>query len=236
MIFLRSLLFNICFTAWSFSSAFLLAPFFIISSDCSQRVGPIWGNVSLWLAKVICGITYEVRGREHISATPVIYASKHQSAWDTIIFLILLNAPAFVLKRELLRIPFWGWYLWRMKMIAIDRGAGSSSIKHMMKQAKEVLANGRSIIIFPEGTRTRPGADAHYHPGIIALYSMLNVPVVPVALNSGLFWGKNAFMKRPGTITIEFLPAIAPGMNKSEFLPKLQNTIETASNTLLPPS
>lgn len=233
MILLRSLLFNLCFTVWSFSAAFLLLPYFIISEHAVQRVGPIWGGVSLWMAKVICGITHEVRGHEHISQSPVIYASKHQSAWDTIIFLIVLKAPAFVLKRELLRIPFWGWYLWRMKMIAIDRGAGSSSIKHMVKQAKAALAHGRSIIIFPEGTRTRPGETPHYHPGIVALYSTLGVPVVPVALNSGLFWGKNAFMKRPGKIVLQFLPAIPAGEPKQSLLPRLQETIETASGKLL---
>lgn len=230
---LRSLLFNLCFAVWSFSAAFLLAPLFVFSGRATQLAGPIWGHVSLFMLRAICGIRHEVRGREHMPMQAAIIASKHQSAWDTIIFLLLLPAPAFVLKRELLRIPFWGWYLWRMKMIAIDRSAGASSIKHMTKQARQAIADNRSIVIFPEGTRTRPGAQAHYHPGLVALYSMLDAPVVPVALNSGLFWGKNAFLKRPGTIVIEFLPPVPPGLPKNQLLPRVQDAVETASNRLL---
>ena len=195
--------------------------------------GAPWANGVLFLARIICGIRYEVRGREHISDKPVIYASKHQSAWDTVIFLTLLHHPAYVLKRSLLRIPLWGWYLWRMKMIAIDRSGKASSLKQMVKDCKAALADNRSIVIYPEGTRTRPGATPHYHPGIIAMYSQLAVPVVPVALNSGLLWGRDAFLKRPGTITIEFLPPIPPGMDKKQFANQLENTIESASNRLL---
>ncbi len=233
MIVLRSVLFNLCFFGWSVLAAFLFVPLFATSVSSCQRVADPWARVSLWLARVICGIRHEVRGSEHIVHGPVIYASKHQSAWDTIIFLTLLRCPAYVLKRELLWLPFWGWYLWRMRMIAIDRAAGMSSIKHMLRQAKEQLAQRRAIIIYPEGTRTSPGAAPHYHPGILALYSQLDVPVIPVALNSGLFWGKNAFLKRPGTITIEFLPAIPPGLPRDEFMAKLQESIETASQRLL---
>lgn len=233
LIFSRSLIFNICFLGWSFFAAFLLAPFFIISTRSCQRVGPIWAHVCLWLAKTICGITYEIRGKEHIPTVPAIYASKHQSAWDTIIFHVIFDRAAFVLKRELLRIPCWGWYLWRMNMIAIDRSAGASSIKSMVKQSKQAILDNRPIVIFPEGTRTRPGAAPHYHPGIAALYSMVDAPVLPVALNSGKFWGKNAFMKYPGKIVLEFLPALPKGMSNSELQEQLQHSIETASNKLL---
>ncbi len=233
MILLRSLLFNLCFFGWSVGAAFLFVPLFLTSVSTAQRVGRPWALVSLWLARVICGIRYEIRGHEHLTDGPVIYASKHQSAWDTIIFLTLFNCPAYVLKRELLLLPFWGWYLWRMKMIAIDRAAGASSIKHMIRQSKDALAERRPIIIFPEGTRTAPGATPHYHPGILALYGMLDVPVIPVALNSGMYWGKNAFNKHAGTIIIEFLPSFPPGLPKAEFMQKLQTTIETASQNLL---
>jgi 1-acyl-sn-glycerol-3-phosphate acyltransferase len=231
-VFLRSLLFNICYTGWAMGSAILFAPLFLASSHTSLRVGHPWATVTLWLARVICGITYEVRGREYMSSQPVIYASKHQSAWDTMIFLTLFPAPAYILKRELLRIPLWGWYLWRMKMIAIDRSAGASGLKDMVKQAKATIAAGRPIIIFPEGTRRSVGAEAVYHPGIIALYNQLKLPVIPVALNSGVFWGKNAFTKRPGKIIMEFLPPVAPGLPKEEFMAQLQSSIETASAAL----
>ncbi len=233
LLIIRSVLFNIAFFAWAFISAILFIPFFIISDRTAQQVGKPWAVLSLFFARTLCGIKYEVRGTENIQNTPAIYASKHQSAWDTIIFHILLKRAAFVLKKELLRIPFWGWYLWRMKMIAIDRSAGASAIKQLIRDSKAALEEGRPIIIFPEGTRTRPGAAPNYLPGTTAMYSALNVPVVPVALNSGVYWGKNAFFKTPGTIIIEFLPPIAPGMNKKEFAQKLENDIENATNKLM---
>ena len=230
MIFLRSLLFNLCFLAWAMFSAILFAPFFLFSPRCA---GAPWARLSLWMVRIICGIRYEVRGREHITNQPVIYASKHQSAWDTIIFLVLLRWPAYVLKRSLLRIPLWGWYLWRMRMIAIDRSAGAGSMKQMIRDGKAALAMNRSLVIFPEGTRKKPGAPPDYHPGIVALYNQLGVPVVPVALNSGCYWGKDAFHKYPGTIIIEFLPPIPPGLDKKEFAARLQETIESASQKLI---
>lgn len=233
MIFIRSLIFNIAFFVWAMLASVLFAPLFFISTPASLKCGNPWAKGSLILARIICGITFEIRGEKNLLSMPAIYASKHQSAWDTLIFLVLLKHPAYVLKRELLRIPLWGWYLWRMRMIAIDRSAGASAMKTMMKQAKEALADNRPIVIYPEGTRTRPGATPHYHPGTTALYSFLKVPVVPVALNSGYYWGKDAFLKRPGKIIIEFLPAIAPGMDKEQFTTTLQNTIETASQKLL---
>lgn len=232
MIFLRSLVFNICFTGWALLSSVMFAPLFLISSQASLAAARPWAKGVLWLARVILGITHEVRGEEYISYQPVIYASKHQSAWDTAVFLILLRHPAYVLKKSLLRLPGWGWYLWRMRMIAIDRKAGASTMKRLLRQAKERLAEGRAIIIYPEGTRTKPGAMPNYHPGVAALYG-LNVPVVPVALNSGCFWGKNAFLKHPGRIVIEFLPPIAPGMKRDAFMSLLQERIETASQKLL---
>jgi 1-acyl-sn-glycerol-3-phosphate acyltransferase len=231
--FARSALFNLAFFSWSMLMAIVFAPMFILSSRASVRAGRPWAAGSLWLAEKICGITYEVRGVENITYRPVIYASKHQSAWDTVIFLVLFRWPAYVLKKELLRIPLWGWYLWRMRMIAIDRKGKGSSIKRMIMQSKDALYAERPIVIFPEGTRKLPGAEPQYHPGVVALYNQLHVSVVPVALNSGVYWSKNAFFKRPGKIVIEFLPALDPGLEKKEFAEQLQNAIETASQKLL---
>ena len=233
MTFLRSLVFNAAYLSWCMLSAIFYAPLFLVSSRTALRAGAPWAFVILLLARVICGIKYEIRGREYIQDKQVLYASKHQSAWDTVIFWALLSQPAFVLKRELLRVPLWGWYLWRMNMIAIDRSAGAPGLKDMLRQSKNAIASGRPIIIFPEGTRTKPGAAPNYHPGVLALYSSLKVPVIPVALNSGVFWGKNAFTKHPGTIIIEFLPPIPPGLAKDEFMPRLQEAIENASQKLL---
>lgn len=226
LIFIRSLIFNICFIAWAFIASVIFSPLFLISRPASLHCGRPWAKGVLFLARHILGITHELKGAEHITNQPVIYAAKHQSAWDTVIFLSLLDAPCYVLKRELLRIPFWGWYLWRMGMIAIDRSGGASTIKQMVKDAKERVAEGRTIVIYPEGTRTIPGAEPNYHPGILALYSQLKIPVIPVALNSGLFWGKNAFFKRPGTITLSFLPPLPPGLPKGELMQTLQTQIE----------
>ena len=231
MLFIRCLLFNLTYFLWSMAASILFAPLFAISPRVAQRVGSPWAKGVLLLARLFCGITYEVRGAENIPARPAIYASKHQSAWDTMIFLILLPRTAYVLKRSLLRIPLWGWYLWRMKMIAIDRDGGSSSMKQMIKDSKEAINDGRPIVIFPEGTRTPAGTTGQYHPGVTALYSFLKVPVVPVALNSGVSWAKDSFLKKPGKIIIEFLPAIE-GVPKDAFLPQLQERIETASRRL----
>lgn len=235
MLFIRSLLFNIAFFGWSVLSAFLFAPCFLISVRCTQGIARPWAAVSLLLARAICGITYEIRGREHLDALggqPVLIASKHQSAWDTIIFHMLFFCPAYILKRSLLLLPFWGWYLWRMEMIAIDRSAGASSMKSMLRQARAVLEKNRSIVIFPEGTRTAPGAKPHYHPGVVALYNQLKPTVLPVALNSGAYWGRDAFIKRPGRIILEFLPPIPPGLPKEEFARTLEQAIESASGRL----
>ncbi|MGE0753527.1 MAG: lysophospholipid acyltransferase family protein [Alphaproteobacteria bacterium] len=233
MIFLRSFLFNILFFCWAMISAVIFAPYFITSPAASRTAGRPWAKGALWLARVVCGIRYEVRGAEHIARQPVIYASKHQSAWDTIIFLCLLHHPAYILKESLLRIPLWGWYLWRMEMIAIDRSAGASTIKKIVRDAKAVMEKGRPVVIFPEGTRKRPRAPLDYQPGILALYKQLNVPVVPVALNSGIFWGRDAFLKRPGTVVIEFLPAIEPGLDKKVFSARLTEAIENKTGLLL---
>lgn len=233
VIFLRSLIFNIAYWAWSMLASILFAPLFAISHKAAMRAGRPWALGVLWLARVICGITHEIRGQEHFIDGPVIYASKHQSAWDTVIFLTLFKTcPAYVLKRELLRIPLWGWYLWRMKMIAIDRSGQSSTMKQMIRDSKEAQALGRAIIIFPEGTRTKAGTTSDYHPGVIALYSFLKTPVVPVALNSGCYWAKNAFLKRPGHIIMEYLPAIPQGLNRDAFNTRLHEAVETRSMAL----
>ncbi len=232
-LFLRSLTFNLTFFAWAFVSSIIFIPLFIISPKTALMAGKPWAEGCLLLARIFCGIKYEIRGKENIGNTPVIYASKHQSAWDTIIYLTIFPNVAYVLKKELLRLPFWGWYLWRMEMIAIDRSAGASSLKQMLRDSKTVLGKGRPIVIFPEGTRTKPNSQPDYQSGITAMYSALNVPVVPVALNSGVYWGKNAFFKKSGTIIIEFLPQIPAGLAKKEFIERLQNDIETITTKLM---
>jgi len=229
---IRSALFNALFWLWVLSLVVVL-PIAYIYRPFSHNVSRAWAHVSLWLLRVLCNITHEIRGKEHIPAGTVIVASKHQSAWDTIIFWLLFNRPSFVLKRELIFFPVFGSYLVLLQNIYINRKAGASAIKQILRQAQDRVKEGRSIIIFPEGTRTMVGAASVYHPGVAALYQNLELPVVPVAVNSGLYWSKNAFVKQPGKIIMEFLPPIQPGMKNREFLGALQEQVETATNRLV---
>ena len=232
MIYIRSLLFNIAFWVLIVLVGVGGLPITLVYRPFAYTVSKGWAVGSLWLLRVLCNIRYEVKGREYIPDNAAIIASKHQSAWDTIIFWTLLKRPAYVLKRELIFFPVFGWYLVFLKNIYIDRKSGASAMKKMLREAKDCVASGRPVIIFPEGTRTLPGTTQPYHPGVAALYQHLQVPVVPVTLNSGLLWQKNAFVKKAGVITIEFLPPIPPTAQKSrDFLVTLQKIIEAHSYT-----
>jgi len=146
---------------------------------------------------------------------------------------VVFADPAIVLKRELMMIPFYGWYLWKAGMIAIDRAAGASALKRMVASSEQVAGEGRAIVIFPEGTRTAPGVQHPYQPGVAALYRQLGLPLVPVAVNSGVFWGRRRFAKRPGRITIEILPPIPPGGDRRAVMAELESRIETATARLV---
>lgn len=233
MIFLRSLLFQILFYAWTALCAFLGLPFMLMSRLSMMRFGTEWSRVTLWLLRVTVGLTHELRGREHLPPGPALIAMKHQSAWDTFAVPILFPLAAMVIKRELGYVPFYGWYALKAGMIPIDRKGGAKALTGMVDACKERLAEGRSIQIFPEGTRSAVGATVKYHPGVAALYSALSVPVVPVALNSGLFWRRRAFTKRPGKIIVEILPAIAPGADRRAMLAELGTRIEEATARLV---
>ncbi|MEM7224852.1 MAG: lysophospholipid acyltransferase family protein [Pseudomonadota bacterium] len=234
MIWLRSCLFNIAFYGWTTFICGLVMPFvFLFAKPVGVFfVGRFWARISMAMARLICGIGHQVVGLEHLPEGPCIVAVKHQSAWDTLVFSQLLYNPSYVLKKELTRIPFFGWSLLRVGMVAVDRSGGAKALKDMLAAAKRRIAEGRQILIYPEGTRTAPGQRRPYHPGVAALYRELGVPVVPVALNSGLFWGRRAFTKTPGTITVEFLPPIAPGMARKAFMARLEEDIEGASERL----
>jgi 1-acyl-sn-glycerol-3-phosphate acyltransferase len=145
-----------------------------------------------------------------------------------VVFLAIEDHPAYVIKRELLRLPIYGWYCAKIGMIGVDRSAGARALITMARAAKPVAAEGRAVVIFPEGTRTAPGAPPAYQPGVYALYRDLGVPVVPVAIDSGRFWGRRTFMKHPGVITVEYLPPIPAGLDRASFMTALQTAIETA--------
>lgn len=234
MLVLRSLLFQFLFYFLTLVICLTAAPGVLLTRKFATRVETFWAHIMLWALKATVGLDFEVRGRKHIPDGPMILASKHQSAWDTIVFAVALHDPVYVLKKELLHIPVYGWYLYKLDMIAIDRDAGVSSMKNMIRQARRVIGEGRRhIVIFPEGFRGVPGERLPYQPGVAGLYGMLGIPVVPVALNSGLFWGRRKILKHPGTITLEFLPAIAPGMARETFMAELEGRIEAASERLM---
>jgi 1-acyl-sn-glycerol-3-phosphate acyltransferase len=227
--FLRSSLFLLWFTVISAVMHIGLLPLFLLPAGVSLGAARVWARLVLFGLRWIAGTGLEVRGK--LADARVLVASKHFSMWETIGFLSLLPRPAIVLKKSLLKIPFYGWYARKMGMIAIDRSAGAKAIRVMAAQARRALDANRPIVIFPEGTRKEPGAIADYKPGVAALYALLQVPCVPVAHNSGLFW--SGFWKRPGTIVVEFLDPIPPGLSRHRFMEDLQTRIEAATNRLL---
>ena len=230
---LRSSLFNVCF--FSVCLLFVLATALALPLPrrATQWSYRLWVHAVLWLSRFVIGLDYQVRGEEHIPAGGAVFASKHQSAWDVGIFHVVTKDPAYVLKKELLLIPFYGWTLRKAAMIDIDRAGGASALKRMVRKARQALAGGRAIIIFPQGTRIAPGERHPYHPGVAALYAGTSAPIVPVALNSGYFWGRRSFLKYPGVITIEFLPPLPQGLNRRAFMAELEARVEGASERLV---
>ena len=225
----RSLLFLVWFATLSLLMSLLLWPV-LVSRSATIWLSRTWARATLWGLKVFAGIGFEVRGLPPTG--PVLVASKHMSMWDTLALFLVLDSPSIVLKRELLYIPFYGWFLWRAAAIPIDRSARASALRKMSQAAKHALGEGRPLLIFPEGTRKKPGAAPDYKPGVAGLYGMLEVPCVPVALNSGVYW--TSFLKHPGTITLEFLEVIPPGLKRGAFMALLEKRIETATAALLP--
>ncbi len=229
---IRALIFNILYLLWTAVMHIICLPLLLAPSHVVHAAAKLWIGVALWLLKVCVGLDVREVGIENLPKEPVLFAAKHQSAWETLFLSWRLNHPAFVLKKELLLIPLFGWFLAKAGMIAIDRSGKAAALKKMVADAKAVFAEGRPVVIFPEGTRVAPGHHRAYQPGIAALYAQLGVPVVPVALNSGLFWGRKAILKKPGTITIEYLPAIEAGLDRKAFMRELEARIEGASMRL----
>ncbi|MDP2123416.1 MAG: lysophospholipid acyltransferase family protein, partial [Parvibaculum sp.] len=231
MLWLRSAAFNLAFYAMSVVAVIAVTPALLMPRRFTHSAIRWWSHTTLRLLRVLAGTSYEVRGT--LPEGAVLVASKHQSMWDTIAMTALLDRPAMVLKRELLWIPFYGWYAQKARMIAIDRGAGSQAIRRLIAQGKAALGEKRPIVIFPEGTRSAPGSKLDYKPGVAALYRQLDVPCVPAAVNSGLFWGRRGFLRRPGTIIVEFLEPIPAGLDRKSFMETLETRVEAAAGRLL---
>nr|WP_284701668.1 lysophospholipid acyltransferase family protein [Rhodoplanes tepidamans] len=192
-----------------------------------------WGRTSGWLLRVICDVSVEWRGLDKLPRGALLVAAKHQSAWETFALLSLFEDPSFIIKRELTWIPLYGWYARKAGMIPVDRTAGRGALVRMARSARSLLDAGRQILIFPEGTRSPPGAAADYKPGIALLYAELGVPCLPIALNSGLHWPRRSFLRPPGTILVEVLDPIPPGLARRAFLRHLQEAIEAATARLV---
>lgn len=228
-----SFLFNVGFYALSTVMAIVGLPVLALSARAVTAYARLWTRASLALLRWTCGLTHRVRGLENLPSGPCIIASKHQSTWETLAFTHVFSDGAVVLKRDLFYIPVVGWMMWRAGNIGIDRAAGPAALRSILRDARRVLDAGRPIVIFPEGTRTAIGTDIPYQPGVAALYTQLKVPVVPVALNSGLFWGRRTFIKKAGTIDVQILPPIAAGLTRADFMRTLHDRIETATRDLV---
>jgi len=232
-IFIRSLLFNVGFYL---SLAVHMVPAmlsFVLPRQVLFMFAKSWAHSMIWMLRVFCNIHVEFRGLDKIPKGPLLVAAKHQSAFETIGLLPLFREPLFILKRELTWIPLFGLFLLKAQMIPVNRGAGARTLTKMTDLARERVRGDRQLIIFPEGTRRPVGAEPRYKYGVAQVYVDCGVPCLPVALNSGLFWPRRTFMRYPGTIVVEFLDVIPPGLSRDEFLKRAQDVIETASDRLV---
>jgi 1-acyl-sn-glycerol-3-phosphate acyltransferase len=231
-LFLRSAVFNVAF--FGFMTLTLLAsiPLLPISQKVAQWIARFMSRTTLMLLRTTVGLRWELRGRVDLLRGPALIVCKHQSAWDTIVFFMLCDQPTYVMKRELMLIPVFGWLASRQGHISIDRKAGAGALRALRRATQAAVAAGRQIVIFPQGTRVPPGEHRPYQPGVVSLYNALNRPIVPVALNSGLFWGRRKFIKRPGTVVIEVLPEIPAGLSRDEVMREIETRIETATARL----
>jgi len=227
MVWLRSLLFAL--------GMLLLTPFFSVIALLTFPFHPLtrsriiagWAKIMLWWARLICGLQYRVVGAENIPSTPVVILAKHQSAWETLAFQCIFPPVVWVMKRELLKIPFFGWGLAMTSPIAIDRAAGKEALKQITEQGKERLAQGFCVAVFPEGTRVKPGTRGKYNIGGAFMAAHNGATVLPLAHNAGEFWGKNAFLKYPGTITLSIgKPIQTTGMKAGALNTMVEEWIE----------
>jgi 1-acyl-sn-glycerol-3-phosphate acyltransferase len=229
----RSIFFNLLFYLNLIILLIVAVPSLLMPRRAIINMAKTWGRSSLWLLRVICGLKFEIRGRENMPAGPLIVAAKHQSIWETFVLVTLFDDPTFIIKRELMWIPLFGWLTWKAGMVPVRRGAGSQALADMAVTARDEIRSGRQLVIFPEGTRRAPGAEPKYKFGVAHLYAEIGVPCIPVALNSGLFWPRRSFLRWPGTVRVEFLDPIPSGFDKQVFLERLQSVIETATARLI---
>jgi 1-acyl-sn-glycerol-3-phosphate acyltransferase len=229
----RSLLFNALFYVNITVRMLVALPTILLPYSHLHNVLRHYAGSTLWFLRVVCGVNVEWRGREKLPEGACIVACKHQSLWETFALFMLLPDPTYVLKRELMWLPLFGWLATKAGMIPIDRGSHAKALAGMVTAARRETARGRQIVIFPEGTRRPPGAKPRYLPGVAYLYAELGLPCVPIALNSGLFWPRRSLRRYPGTVLVEVLDPIPPGLQRREFLVRLQSVLEEATARLV---
>lgn len=229
---LRSLVFNLGYLGGSATLAVIMLPALLLKRDAMRWVGSLWAGWVNGLLRHVVGARVTFRGLDKIPSGPCLIAAKHQTTWEAIALLGVLPDACYVLKRELSLIPVFGWYAIKNKQIIVDRKAGAKALKGMLRDARAAAGEQRQIVIFPEGTRVPAGETRAYQPGIAALYQALDLPVVPVAVNSGVSWPRHAFIKRAGAIIAEFGEPLPPGLDRPVFMERLQAAIEPASRKL----
>lgn len=230
---LRYWIFRICFLGWNTCLAIFCLWILLFPRPTVQRFVRFYLSGIAWLMKHVAGTDFKLVGAENLPATPCILAAKHLAPWETMVLPLLGRSPAIVLKQELMRLPLWGWYASKYGNVPVDRSAGARAMLKMMGEAKKIIQAGRDVLIFPQGTRLELGEWKSYKIGVAAMYSALNVPVLPVAMNSGIYWSRNGKLKRTGTITVEFLPPIPPGLKRDVMMVQLRDGLENATNRLV---
>ncbi len=234
MLLLRSLLFHACFHLNTILHLIFCLPFLLLPRRIFWKAVHSWARVNHWLLRTICGTNFEIAGYERIPPGALLIAAKHQSTWETFALVTLFSDPLYLLKRELMWLPVFGWYVAKAEMIPVKRGgARAGALAAITERAKFEIARGRQIILFPEGTRRAIGAEPAYKYGLVHLYARLGVRCFPVALNSGLFWPRRKLVIYPGTIRMEFLEPIEPGLSEDAFKVRVQDEIESATARLV---
>ena len=233
MIFVRSLVFILVFYLWSAVLAIGCLWLMVCPRRWTLGVFKLWTLGIIVQLRVICGIKVELRGREHMPNGRAIVASKHQCMFDVFAQFAWLEDSCFVMRKELMRIPFFNLYAWKAGMVVVDREGGARALRDMLAQARARLKDPRPLVIFPEATRGEPGSTGGYHPGVAGLSRDLELSTCPVATNSGVHWPAHGFLRRPGTIVFEYLPPIPTGLKRAEYMRRLEAEIEAASNALL---
>lgn len=233
MIALRSTLFTIWLFVGSAILAILFSPVYLMPRGAVRWLLRFWGFYVLFGLRWLCGIRVEVRGREHVPTGPALIAAKHQSMLDICANFTVLPDACFVMKKELLAIPFFGWYAIKCGMISVDREGQAAALKKLVADTQDRMRDDRQVVIFPEGTRTKPGETPTYKPGVAALYRDLGLPCTLVATNSGRHWPGKGFAKYPGVVVYEYLAPLPAGLKRGQFMAEMQEKIEAASGALL---